>query len=116
MVKSLRAVLPPHVQLLVSGTYLNGHSETDSSAPWLATAPPELTHIQPPPHTHNTGGVQPEDMPAYLRAGAIGFALGSTLYKPGLEAEELRRRARLFVDAVARGRETDAWAAATLGL
>lgn len=60
--------------------------------------------------------MQPEDLPAYLRAGAIGFALGSTLYQPGLDSGELRRRARLFVDAVARGRETDAWAAATLGL
>jgi uncharacterized membrane protein SpoIIM required for sporulation len=55
-------------------------------------------------------------MPAYIRAGAIGFALGSTLYQPGLEPEELARRARLFRDSVARGRETDAWAAATLGL
>jgi hypothetical protein len=75
---------------------------------------------QPPPPTNppkqNKGGIQPEDMPAYIRAGALGFALGSTLYQPGLEPEELRRRARLFKDAVARGRETDAWAAATLGL
>lgn len=47
-------------------------------------------------------------MPAYLRAGAIGFALGSTLYQPGLEAEELRRRARLFRETIARGKETDA--------
>lgn len=60
--------------------------------------------------------MQPEDTPAYLRAGAIGFALGSTLYTSGLEAEELRRRARLFRDTVARGQETGAWAAATLGL
>ena len=44
-----------------------------------------------------SGGVVAEEMKAYLEAGAKGFALGSTLYKKGLEEEELRERVRVFV-------------------
>jgi 2-dehydro-3-deoxyphosphogalactonate aldolase len=38
-------------------------------------------------------------MGEWLRAGAAGFGLGSALYRQGLTADEIDRRARQFVDA-----------------
>jgi 2-dehydro-3-deoxyphosphogalactonate aldolase len=43
------------------------------------------------------GGVTPDNMDAYLAASADGFGIGSALYKPGIDATELRRRANKFV-------------------
>lgn len=43
------------------------------------------------------GGVSPENMEAYLAAGAAGFGIGSSLYKPGDAADEVGRRARALV-------------------
>ncbi|PAU64341.1 2-dehydro-3-deoxy-6-phosphogalactonate aldolase [Pseudomonas sp. PIC25] len=45
------------------------------------------------------GGITPENMAAYRRAGASGFGLGSALYAPGMDADEVGRRARAFVQA-----------------
>lgn len=45
------------------------------------------------------GGMTPQGMNAYHRAGADGFGLGSALYAPGLDANSVSERARLFVDA-----------------
>jgi 2-dehydro-3-deoxyphosphogalactonate aldolase len=45
------------------------------------------------------GGITPEGMAAYRRAGANGFGLGSALYAPGYSAEEVGQRARTFVRA-----------------
>lgn len=42
------------------------------------------------------GGVTPETMTAYVRAGATGFGLGSALYKAGASAEEIGRNAKAF--------------------
>ncbi|MCX7326329.1 MAG: 2-dehydro-3-deoxy-6-phosphogalactonate aldolase [Hyphomicrobiales bacterium] len=39
------------------------------------------------------GGVSAATMPAYLAAGASGFGIGSSLYKPGDSAELVRTRA-----------------------
>lgn len=46
------------------------------------------------------GGIRPEDMAAYLRAGANGFGLGSGLYSPGRDAADVRERARAYVAAL----------------
>lgn len=47
------------------------------------------------------GGVSPERMAPWMEAGALGFGLGSALYKPGLSADEVGERARAFVTALA---------------
>lgn len=43
------------------------------------------------------GGVTPETMPTYWAAGADGFGLGSSLYRPGLSATEVAANARRFI-------------------
>lgn len=45
------------------------------------------------------GGITPESLAAYRRAGAAGFGLGSALYAPGMDADEVARRAQAFVQA-----------------
>lgn len=45
------------------------------------------------------GGVDPESLQAWRAAGADGFGIGSSLYRPGVTAEETGRRARGFVSA-----------------
>jgi 2-dehydro-3-deoxyphosphogalactonate aldolase len=45
------------------------------------------------------GGITPEGMEVYRAAGASGFGLGGALYAPGMEAAEVGRRARAFVNA-----------------
>ncbi|HLO94477.1 MAG TPA: 2-dehydro-3-deoxy-6-phosphogalactonate aldolase [Burkholderiaceae bacterium] len=45
------------------------------------------------------GGITPEGMSAYRRAGADGFGLGGALYAPGFGATEVADRARAFASA-----------------
>jgi 2-dehydro-3-deoxyphosphogalactonate aldolase len=45
------------------------------------------------------GGITPDTMAAYARAGANGFGLGSALYAPGASADEVGARARRFAEA-----------------
>ncbi|WP_457420759.1 2-dehydro-3-deoxy-6-phosphogalactonate aldolase [Roseateles sp. P5_E7] len=45
------------------------------------------------------GGITPDNMTPYVKAGAAGFGLGSALYSPGLSAAEVTQRARAFVQA-----------------
>ena len=59
---------------------------------WLAVLPPG-TALLP------VGGITPDNMAPYLRAGAAGFGLGSALYSPGLPADEVGRRAQAFIQA-----------------
>lgn len=47
------------------------------------------------------GGVTPDHLSGYLKAGASGFGLGGGLYRPGDRAEEVRGRALAFVAALA---------------
>lgn len=46
------------------------------------------------------GGVRPDNMRPWLEAGAIGFGLGSGLYKPGQSAAETLEKARAYVAGV----------------
>lgn len=45
------------------------------------------------------GGITPESMAPFAEAGAAGFGLGSALYKPGMDVDELATRARGFAEA-----------------
>jgi len=45
------------------------------------------------------GGVTPDNMSAYLAAGASGFGIGSALYKPGMTAPEVSENAMKFIAA-----------------
>jgi 2-dehydro-3-deoxyphosphogalactonate aldolase len=45
------------------------------------------------------GGITPDSLAAYQRAGAGGFGLGSALYAPGMTAPAVGERARAFVQA-----------------
>ncbi len=47
------------------------------------------------------GGITPQGMAEYRRAGAAGFGLGGALYAPGFDAAEVAKRAQNFVDALA---------------
>lgn len=53
------------------------------------------------------GGITPDNMGDYLAAGANGFGIGSSLYKPGKSIDEIRRDAAAFVLAYRRLREID---------
>jgi 2-dehydro-3-deoxyphosphogalactonate aldolase len=49
------------------------------------------------------GGITPDNMSGWLKAGAAGFGLGSALYTPGSTPEQVSIRARKFVAALAAG-------------
>jgi 2-dehydro-3-deoxyphosphogalactonate aldolase len=48
------------------------------------------------------GGIKPDNMQAWLDAGAIGFGLGSGIYKPGQSAAETLEKTRAYVAGVRR--------------
>ena len=45
------------------------------------------------------GGITPETLPLWRAAGATGFGLGSALYRPGMNAEDVGRSAEAFLTA-----------------
>ena len=45
------------------------------------------------------GGITPDSMGAWVKAGATGFGIGGQLYAPGASAEEVLQRGRAFVAA-----------------
>jgi len=45
------------------------------------------------------GGVSDRNFADYVGAGIFAFGLGSSLYKPGMTAAEIKARARLTIDA-----------------
>jgi 2-dehydro-3-deoxyphosphogalactonate aldolase len=47
------------------------------------------------------GGVTPDNIGAYLAAGASGFGIGSALYKPGMTAAEVAENAMKFIASCA---------------
>jgi len=46
------------------------------------------------------GGIDAAAIPAWLKAGATGFGIGSALYKPGLDRAAVAAKARELVDAL----------------
>jgi 2-dehydro-3-deoxyphosphogalactonate aldolase len=46
------------------------------------------------------GGITPQNMAAYRSAGATGFGLGSALYAPGRNLQDVRVKAMEFVRAL----------------
>jgi 2-dehydro-3-deoxyphosphogalactonate aldolase len=44
------------------------------------------------------GGIRPDNMAAYVAAGASGFGTGSNLYRPGMSAAEVRAQAARFAE------------------
>jgi 2-dehydro-3-deoxyphosphogalactonate aldolase len=48
------------------------------------------------------GGISPDNMQPWLDAGAVGFGLGSGLYKPGQSAAGTLEKARAYVTGVKR--------------
>jgi 2-dehydro-3-deoxyphosphogalactonate aldolase len=59
---------------------------------WRAVLPPE-TLLLP------VGGVAPDNIAAYLKAGANGFGIGTSVYKPGMTMAEMAARATALADA-----------------
>lgn len=59
---------------------------------WRAVFPPDTRFLP-------VGGVTPETMRDWRAAGAAGFGIGSALYKPGMSAGDVARRAKSFVAA-----------------
>ena len=59
---------------------------------WRAVIPRDLAMLP-------VGGITPETMAPYIAAGADGFGLGSALYAPGRETDDIHRRALAFVQA-----------------
>ena len=45
------------------------------------------------------GGIGPDNMAAWRSAGAAGFGIGSSLYRPGISPEELKQRAARLIEA-----------------
>ncbi len=45
------------------------------------------------------GGITPDNMAAYVSAGANGFGIGSALYKPGVTIDSISANAQVFVKA-----------------
>ena len=45
------------------------------------------------------GGITPERIAPYRKAGADGFGIGSAVYKPGMAAVEVEEKAKAFVRA-----------------
>lgn len=59
---------------------------------WRSVFPPSTALIP-------VGGMTPERMGDYWKAGANGFGIGSALYAPGISLQEVGRRARAFAEA-----------------
>lgn len=60
---------------------------------------PPSTRLMP------VGSIGAHNMAAYLEAGAAGFGIGSTLYKPGKSAADVRRDAEALVGAFQSARQ-----------
>jgi 2-dehydro-3-deoxyphosphogalactonate aldolase len=58
-----------------------------------------LRAVLPPVPLLAVGGITPENLGEYLRAGCTGAGLGSDLYRPGQDASRTAAQARAFVAA-----------------
>jgi 2-dehydro-3-deoxyphosphogalactonate aldolase len=59
---------------------------------WRSVLPKEIA-------LYPVGGITPERIASYRRAGANGFGVGSALYKPGASVAQVARAAQAFVQA-----------------
>ena len=59
---------------------------------WCAVLPPQ-TPLFP------VGGIHPDNMAAFHRAGASGFGIGSALFKPGMSIADVQQQALRFRQA-----------------
>jgi len=59
---------------------------------WRAVFPADVPLVP-------VGGITPQNLAGFVAAGASGFGLGSTLYKPGHRAEQVRAAAADYVAA-----------------
>ncbi|MFL6698827.1 MAG: 2-dehydro-3-deoxy-6-phosphogalactonate aldolase [Vitreoscilla sp.] len=66
---------------------------TQSGLTGLTTVLPASLPLWP------VGGIVPDNIAAWRRAGATGFGLGGGLFKPELTVAEIATRARAYVDA-----------------
>ena len=55
--------------------------------------------LPPATEVFAVGGVGAEDFTAWRRAGATGFGIGSALYAPGMNPDEVATRAKALVEA-----------------
>lgn len=69
-----------------------GQVTPDGLKAWRAVLPHDVPVLP-------VGGITPANMARWVAAGAQGFGIGSALYAPGVDAEEIARRARAFVSA-----------------
>lgn len=76
-----------HLKLFPASTYGPAHLKA-----LAAVLPREIGVLA-------VGGVGPADMAAWRAAGAVGFGLGSELYRPGQSPEETLAKARRATDA-----------------
>lgn len=77
-----------HLKLFPASTYGACHLKA-----LTAVLPPEAVPIP-------VGGVGPGQMAEWWAAGARGFGLGSDIYKPGMNADDVHRRAVAAVAAL----------------
>ena len=75
------------LKLFPASTYGTGHLKA-----LKAVLPPEVV-VAP------VGGIGPADMAPWRAAGAGCFGIGSDIYKPGMAADEVHRRAVTLVKA-----------------
>ena len=59
---------------------------------WCAVLPKEVPVLP-------VGGIAPDSMAPWIAAGAQGFGIGSALYAPGIDADEVTHRAHAFAQA-----------------
>ena len=55
--------------------------------------------LPPDARLYAVGGVNPGNMAEWLKAGAVGFGLGSDLFKPSYDDAEIAKRAKATVEA-----------------
>jgi 2-dehydro-3-deoxyphosphogalactonate aldolase len=60
---------------------------------WKAVLPKEIPVLA-------VGGVTPDNMKAFTEAGAAGFGIGGSLYKPGADVTSVAEKARHFIEAM----------------